>query len=154
MKIGMYFYQRIMTSKSTPVVVTIGLGRVTVVSLEQVLLDAPAQYLQVKLGKGTGSLTVTWAQGKLILVGMGSSSSPQFTPAQVAEVQAAQQVAAQDVQTSQLELGQMIWVGKQHQLDGSKLGAIRSVAAGEGRDQRRIGGIVRDAMVAAGVQPA
>ena len=154
MKIGMYFYRRMMTSKSDPVVVTVAPGWISVVAIGHVILDAPAQHLQVKAGKASGTVTLIGPQGKVILAGLGSPTAPLHSPEQVMEVQAAQQIAARDPQASQLELGRMVWVSRQHQADGTKHGGLASVAAGDAGEQRRLGGIVRDAMVAAGVQPA
>lgn len=154
MKIGMYFYRRMMTSKSDPVVVTVAPGRISVVAIDHVILDAPAQHVQVKAGKASGTVTLTGPQGKVILAGLGSPTAPVHSPEQVMEVQAAQQIAARDPQTSQLELGRMVWVGRQHQADGTKQGGLASVAAGDAGMQRRVGGIVAEAMIAAGAQPA
>lgn len=152
MKIGLYFFEKMMTSKSTPVVLTVAPGQVTVASTSQLLLDAPAQQLNIKRSRATGAVTLTTPQGKLILSALGSNSGESFTAEQTAEIVAAQQVAATDPQAAQLELGRTLWVGQPIQADGSYQGALRSMAQGDSKAQRKIGVIVADALVAAGVQ--
>ncbi|MFT0847292.1 hypothetical protein VR010_05980 [Actinomycetaceae bacterium L2_0104] len=152
MKIGMYLFPRMMTRKSTPVVVTVSLERVTVASADQVLLDSPPAYLQVKPGKVTGALTLIGNGNKFLLAGLGSNAAGSFTPEQEAEIYAAQQVAAQDPQLQQLRLAQTFWVGRPVSADGSYVGAINSMLDGEGKAQQEVGKIVVEALSAAGTK--
>lgn len=150
MKIGMYYFRRMLTSKSTPVVVTVAPDRITVAAADQLLLDAAAQQVAVKRSKVSGALTLTSPTGDVIIAGIGSHSGAEFSPQQEAEIVAAQQAAAADPQTAQLELAQTLWVGRPTVADGSYRGALRSFP--DAKSQRRIGPIVADAMIAAGAR--
>ncbi|WIY83623.1 hypothetical protein [Propionimicrobium sp. PCR01-08-3] len=173
MKAGMYYFARWMTSKSTPVVVTVSPGHLTIASSDTVMYDGPSQQVQVKLGKATGALTLTTPAGKLLIAAMGATNSPAFTPAQIQEIVNAQQVAIKDLQASQLELGRILWIGGTYTdqtafgpgdiadaIAGPSIGSIagdaRAMMQGfsEAKDQKQAGVIVRDAMVAAGAQSA
>lgn len=154
MKIGMYLFPRMLTSKSTPVVVTIGPERLTVASADQLLVDASPAQLRVKPSKVSGAITLLAPDSKIILAALGSNSAAAFSAEQEEEIRSAQQIAAQDPEASQLELAQTLWVGRPVTADGTYQGAIRSMKEGDGGHQRRVGGIVEDALLAVGVQPA
>lgn len=152
LKIGMYHFARMMTSKSTPVVVTITPGHVEVVSTDGPVFQAPLDQVSLKHSRTTGALTLSAPSGKTILAAVGSAKGAAFSAQQEQEVQQAQAAAAQDPSAATLELSQLVWVGKPGSVDGSYGGGMRSLAAGEAPDQRRVGGIVRDALVAAGAR--
>lgn len=154
MKIGMYLFQKMMTSKSDPVVVTVAPGRITVAASGGIVLDAAAQEVGVKRGTVTGAVTLRTARGKMILAAVGSHSGARFTPEQEAEIWHNQHAAAADPQTSQLELGRTMWIGRPTNADGSAGGALQSMREGDAKAQKKIGGIVADAMIAAGARPA
>lgn len=154
MKIGMYHFARMMTSKSTPVVVTISPGRIHVATAEQVLLDAAPGQLQLKMSKLSGAITLLTPTGKVILAGLGSASGVPHSPQQEEEIRAAQQVVSQDPQVSHIALSQLLWAGRTTSVDGSYQGGLKSIIEGDAAAQKRIGQTVRDAMLAAGVQPA
>lgn len=154
MKIGMYHFARMMTSKSTPVVVTVSPERIHVTSTEQVLLDASPAQVGVKPSKMSGAITLIGPSGKVIVAAIGSNSGAPFTAEQEAEIQAAQEAAAQDPEASHLELSRTLWVGRGTNADGSYQGTLRSLKDGDANAQRHIGGIVREALIAVGAQPA
>lgn len=154
MKIGLYHYARMMTSKSTPVVVTISPARIHVASADEVLLDAVPGQLQLKISKLSGAVTLVAPTGKFILAALGSASAAAHTQQQEAEIRDAQQVVSNDPQVSHIELSQLLWAGRTTSVDGSYQGGLRSILDGDAAAQKRIGNVVRDAMLAAGVRPA
>lgn len=154
MKIGMYHFARMMTSKSTPAVVTISPGRIHVATADQVLLDAAPGQLQLKFSKLSGAITLLTPAGKVILAGVGSASATQHSAQQEEEIRAAQQAASQDPQISHLALSQLLWAGRTTTVDGTYHGGLQSILSGDAAAQKRIGQTVREAMMAAGVQPA
>lgn len=153
MKIGMYYFERMMTSKSTPVVLTISPERVQVVS-DRVLLDTPPAHLQLKLGKLTAAITLLAPAGKLILAGLGSHTGAAHTSQQEAEIAQAQQIASQDPQISHIELSQTLWLGRTTSADGSYYGSLRSLRAKDASVQKAVGKMVHEALLAAGVPSA
>lgn len=154
MKIGMYHFARMMTSKSTPAVVTISPGRIHVATADQVLLDAAPGEVQLKMSKLSGAITLLAPAGKVILAGVGSASAAPHSPQQEEEIRAAQQTVSQDPQVSHIALSQLLWAGRTTNVDGSYQGGLKSLLDGDAAAQKRIGQTVRDAMFAAGVQPA
>lgn len=154
MKIGMYHFARMMTSKSTPVVVTISPERIHVASAAEVLLDAPAAQVQVKPSKISGALTLLWPQGKCIVAALGSNSAGDLSAEQEAEIREAQETASQHPDNEAIELARLLWLGRPVTVDGSYQGALRSMAQGEVRDQRQIGAVVMDALLAVGARTA
>ncbi|MDN6758194.1 MAG: hypothetical protein L0L76_06245, partial [Yaniella sp.] len=89
-----------------------------------------------------------------ILAGVGSASAAPHSSQQEAEIRAAQQAASQDPQISHIGLSQLLWAGRTTSVDGSYQGGLKSILDGDAGAQKRIGQTVRDAMFAAGVQPA
>lgn len=154
MNIGMYHFARMMTSKSTPVVLSISPERIQVTSEHDALLDAPPGQLGVKISKFSGAITLIAPAGKLILAGVGSSSGAAHSPRQEAEIQQVQQAASQDPQLSQIALAQTLWVGRTTSVDGTYSGGLRSIVDGDAAAQKKIGKIVHEALTAAGVRPA
>lgn len=153
MKIGMYHFVRMMTSKSTPVVVTISPERIRVASAAETLLDAPAAQVQVKSSRMTGALTLLGPQGKCIIAALGSNSGGSLSSEQETEIHEAQEAASRHPDNETIELAGLLWLGRPVTADGSYQGAIRSMAQGEARDQRQIGAVVKDALLAVGAQP-
>lgn len=147
-KVGMYYFARMMTSKSTPVVLTLSPDRITVVSTGGVLLDSAPSELTLKHGKVAGTLTLKGASGKTILAALGSNSAASFTQQQIDEITSAQQAAAQDPATGQIGLAHEVWIGRPNSVDGS----YSTNAPAEAVTQSTIGGVVADALVLAGVR--
>lgn len=152
MKIGMYLFPRMLTSKSSPVVVTLSPGRIQVADTERMVADLAAPTVRLKRSRSSGALTLTSPQGKLILAAIGSNSAAPFTQAQEAEIEAAQALAAQDPAARQFELAQITWIGRATRADGSYQGSWRSLFEGDAKAQLTIGRVVADAMVATGAQ--
>lgn len=147
-KIGMYYFARMMTSKSTPVVLTLSPERITVASTDAVLLDAAPSELTLKHGKVAGTLTLKGASGKTILAALGSNSAASFTQQQIDEITSAQQAAAQDPVTGQIRLAHQVWIGRPNSVDGSYSpnGPVEAVT------QSAVGGAVADVLLMAGVR--
>lgn len=154
LKIGMYYFARMMTSKSTPAVVTIAPGYVHVASQDQVIFEAPLPQTELKFSGATGAITLVGPAGKAIIAAIGSFKGAAFTPAQTEAIHQAQFAAAQDPAAQSLELSRVVWVGGPSAVDGSAWGGLQSLLNKEALDQRRVGGIVRDALIAAGARKA
>ncbi len=153
-KIGMYYFKRMMTTKATPVVVTFVPGRLVITAEHQVMLDAWSQDLRFTAGKVAGTSTVIAPTGSFLLAALGPNHGPSFSPEQEAEIHAAHVVAAQDPQARQLELGRTFWVGRPNKVDGTHRGAWKSLRAKDAGNQKDIARIFNDALLAIGVQPA
>lgn len=154
LSIGMHHYKRMMTSKSTPVVVTISPERIHIASTDQVFLDSEPAQLQAKKTKLVGAITIASRSEKMIVAAIGAATSGAFTQAQVTEIQQVQAAASQDPQASQLELARTLWVGQATSVNGSFSGSIASLKNHEAVDQNRIGTIVLEALTTMGVQTA
>lgn len=151
MKIGMHHFAKMFTKVSTPVVLTLGPGFMRVAAVDRLFFEGPAGAVSAKLNKVVGNLTLETPNGKFLLAAVGAAGSQPFHPGQEQEIIAAQQLAVQDPQTSQVRLAQTLWIGKPGQVDGSYAGGFRSMRDGEAIKQNQIGRIVYEAMGLAGV---
>ena len=151
MKIGMHHFAKMFTKVSTPVVLTLGPGFIRVAAADRLAFEGPAGAVSAKLNKVIGHLTVETPNDKFLLAAVGAAGSPAFHPGQEQEIVAAQQLAAQDPQTSQIRLSQTLWIGKPGHVDGSYSGGFKSMREGEAIKQNQIGRIVYEAMGLSGV---
>lgn len=151
MKIGLHHFAKIFTKESTPVVLTLGPGFLRVAAADRLIFEGPAGAVTAKLNKVIGHLTLETPSGKFLLAAVGAAGSQPFHPGQEQEILAAQQIAAQDPQTSRIRLGRTVWIGKPGHADGSYVGGFKSMRDGEAIKQNQIGRIVYEAMELAGV---
>lgn len=151
MKIGLHHFAKMFTKQSVPVVLTLGPGYIRVAAVDRLIFEGPAGAVSAKLNKVVGHLTLETPNGKFLLAAVGAAGSPAFHPGQEQEIVAAQQIAAEDPQTSQIRLGQTLWIGKPGHVDGSYAGGFKSMRDGEAIKQNQIGRIVFEAMGLAGV---
>ena len=151
MKIGLYYFAKLFTKNSEPVVLTLGPNYISVAAADRMILEAPAGAVSAKLNKMIGHITLDTPQGKFLLAAVGSAGAPAFTPPMEQDVIATQQAAAADPQTSRIRLAQTLWIGKPGQVDGSIGGGFRSMRDAEALNQNSIGRIVFEAMELAGV---
>ncbi|WP_147599282.1 hypothetical protein [Flaviflexus massiliensis] len=154
MKIGLYYFEKVMTTQSDPVVLTILPGHIRVEGDRGVLLDTPAQAATVKYGRLVGTIEIRTQRAKYLFAALGTASSQPHSPEQIREVAEAQQRAAEDPGASTIELSQISWAGQQTSVDGSYGGGMKSSTKGDAGNQKKIGKIVTDALLAVGVQKA
>lgn len=154
MKVGLYYFEKVMTTQSDPVVLTILPGHIRVEGDRGVLLDTPAQVASVKYGRLAGTVEIRTQAGKYLFAALGTASSQPHSPEQIREIADAQQRAAQDPGASTIELSQISWAGQQTSVDGSYVGGMKSLAKDDAGNQKKIGKIVTEALLAAGVQKA
>jgi hypothetical protein len=146
----MYWFKRLMTSKSTPVVVTLQPGFIDVRSTDQVFLSGPTAGMSKKFSKTTGTVTVIRGGAKTILNPMGSAGAAAFTSEQTQEVLAAQHVAAQDPVLARLAAAQLPWVGG---IPKDASGSVpRMGAVPQALSQAKAGDIIKDAFTLAGIE--
>ncbi len=153
LKAGLFYFKRMMTTTSTPVVLTIAPGWVTVASQHEWLLNAALPQVGIKRSRATGAVILTSGGTKLILAGLGANNSEPHSEHQIIEVQQAQALAATDPDAATLELGRMTWIGHPVIADGTKRGSKESLKNREAQDQSRISKILYDALLAAGGAP-
>ena len=151
LKIGMFLFEKVMTQRSTPVILTISPGRIVLASADRVVADVPADQVRTKVSRVLKVNELHGPWGKWMLGAVGAAKSEDFTDAQVIE---AQKAAQQDPALAQLELARTVWVGQPTAADGSWTGSLSSMAKGETKMQPRIAPMVDEALLAAGVQRA
>lgn len=154
LKIGMFLFEKVMTQRSTPVILTISPGRIVLASADRVVADVPADQVRTKVSRVLKVNELHGPWGKWMLGAVGAAKSEDFTDAQATEVIEAQKAAQQDPALAQLELARTVWVGQPTAADGSWTGSFSSMAKGETKMQPRIAPMVDEALLAAGVQRA
>ncbi|WP_374928113.1 hypothetical protein [Kytococcus sedentarius] len=154
LKIGMFLFEKVMTQRSTPVVVTISPGRIVIAAADRIVADVPAAQVSTKVSRMLKVNELHGPWGKWMLGAVGAARSEDFTDAQATEIIEAQKAAQQDPALAGLELTGTVWAGQPTVADGSSWGALSSMAKGESKLQPRIAPMVDAALLAAGAQRA
>ena len=82
LKIGMFLFEKVMTQRSTPVILTISPGRIVLASADRVVADVPADQVRTKVSRFLKVNELHGPWGKWMLGAVGAAKSEDFTDAQ------------------------------------------------------------------------